>query len=60
MFTKSCVCVCMCVCESRYFAGLLLGCLQGVSKEELLSSRYCPVPNHYEEKSLVSSCTPKI
>jgi ADP-ribosylglycohydrolase len=37
----------------RYFAGLLLGCLQGVSKEELLSPRYSPVPNHYEEKPLV-------
>lgn len=37
----------------RYFAGLLLGCLQGVSKEELLSSRYSPVPNHYEESPLV-------
>lgn len=38
----------------RYFAGLLLGCLKGASKEELLSPRYSPVPNHYEENPLVS------
>jgi ADP-ribosylglycohydrolase len=37
----------------RYFAGLLVGALQGVSKEELLSQRYCPLPNHYQEKPLV-------
>ena len=37
----------------RYFSGLLLGCLLGVSKEELLSERYCPVPGHYQDKPLV-------
>ena len=29
----------------RYFAGLLLGALEGRSKEELLSSFFCPAPN---------------
>jgi ADP-ribosylglycohydrolase len=29
----------------RYFAGLLLGALDGRSKEELLSSFFCPVPD---------------
>jgi ADP-ribosyl-[dinitrogen reductase] hydrolase len=37
----------------RYFTGLLLGCLLGVSKDELLSQRYCPIPNLYTEKPLV-------
>src|SRR5258708_39948269 len=29
----------------RYFAGLLLGALEGRSKEELLSSFFCPAPD---------------
>ncbi|MDB5098191.1 MAG: ADP-ribosylation/Crystallin [Cyanobacteria bacterium RYN_339] len=28
----------------RYFAGLILGALQGVSREDLLAPNYCPVP----------------
>ena len=38
----------------RYFAGLIIGCLQGVSKEELLSSHYCPEPGYWDKHPLVS------
>ena len=31
----------------RYFSGLIVGCLQGVSKEELLSPRYSPCGTEY-------------
>ena len=35
--------VCLhCLLLLRYFAGLLVGCMNGVSKEELLSSMYSP------------------
>lgn len=37
----------------RYFAALLLGALRGVSKEELLSPRYTPVPGHWDSRPLV-------
>lgn len=33
-----------CLDACRYFAGLLVGAVQGASKEELLSSHYAPVP----------------
>jgi ADP-ribosylglycohydrolase len=36
----------------RYFAGLLVGVLQGVSKEELLSTSYSPIPGYWQEYSL--------
>lgn len=36
----------------RYYAGLLVGALNGVSKEELLSERYCPVPAYWREHPL--------
>ena len=36
----------------RYFAGLMVGALQGGSKEELLSPRYCPVPGLWTESPL--------
>ena len=31
----------------RYFAGLIVGALNGVPKQELLSSRYAPVPRYW-------------
>jgi uncharacterized protein YeaO (DUF488 family) len=37
---------------SRYFGGLLVGCLKGTSKEELLSPLYCPVHNYWTENKL--------
>ncbi len=40
----------------RYFAGLLVGALNGVDKETLLSARYSPVEGLWEESSL----SPKI
>ena len=38
----------------RYFAGLLVGALQGVDKERLLSSGYCPVDGFWERSPLAS------
>ena len=36
----------------RYFAGLLIGALRGVSKETLLSGGYCPVEGLWERDPL--------
>lgn len=36
----------------RYFAGLLVGALEGRPKEELLRPRFCPVEGLYEEEPL--------
>ena len=36
----------------RYFAGLLLGALQGVGKERLLSPLYCPIESYWERNPL--------
>jgi len=35
----------------RYMAGLIVGALTGVEKEQLLSSRYCPVEGGWEAMS---------
>lgn len=35
-----------------YFGGLLVGALNGVPKEELLSDRYAPVPGHWKDRGL--------
>lgn len=40
----------------RYFGGLLIGALQGVPKDELLSLLYTPVPGEWERRPL----TPKV
>jgi ADP-ribosylglycohydrolase len=37
----------------RYFGALLVGAVNGVSKEELLSERYSPIPGYWEENPLV-------
>lgn len=36
----------------RYYAGLLAGALEGVSKEELLSDRYCPLAGYWRDHAL--------
>ena len=36
----------------RYFAGLLIGALTGERKNELLSSKYCPLPGYWEAHTL--------
>ena len=36
----------------RYFAGLLVGALRGVGKEDLLSPLYCPVEGYWERNPL--------
>ncbi len=35
------------ILNARYFSGLIIGCLQGVSKVELLSPRYSPCGIEY-------------
>jgi len=37
----------------RYFGGLIVGAVLGVSKEELLSDRYAPVPEYWRKNRLV-------
>ena len=41
-----------CVDACRYFGGLIVGAVQGESKEELLSPRYSPVAGLWERQSL--------
>ena len=41
-----------CLDACRYFGGLLIGAIQGVSKEELLSPRYAPVQHLWERERL--------
>ena len=36
----------------RYLAGLLVGALRGVSRQELLAPRYSPIPGFWEERGL--------
>ena len=36
----------------RYFGGLLVGALNGASKDELLSTRYAPVPRYWHDHPL--------
>ncbi len=38
----------------RYFSGLIVGAVHGVSKEDLLSSFYSPIPNYRQQQFLVS------
>jgi ADP-ribosylglycohydrolase len=42
-----------CIDACRYFGGLIFGAVQGVSKEELLSESYCPVPGYWSRHPLV-------
>jgi ADP-ribosylglycohydrolase len=42
-----------CVDACRYFGGLIVGALLGATKDELLSARYCPVPDYWNENPLV-------
>jgi ADP-ribosylglycohydrolase len=37
----------------RYFGGLIVGAVQGVSKDELLSDRYAPTEEHWRKNQLV-------
>ncbi|MFH0957835.1 MAG: ADP-ribosylglycohydrolase family protein [Pseudomonadota bacterium] len=41
-----------CVDACRYFGGLILGAIQGISKEELLSDRFCPIPEYWTQRRL--------
>lgn len=38
----------------RYFAGLIIGALSGVSKDELMAPRYSPIPKLWETDGLCS------
>lgn len=37
----------------RYLAALIIGAINGISKEELLEKRYSPIPNYWEANRLV-------
>ncbi|OKH39333.1 ADP-ribosylglycohydrolase [[Phormidium ambiguum] IAM M-71] len=37
----------------RYLAALIVGAINGISKEELLANRYSPIPNYWENNPLV-------
>jgi len=39
----------------RYLGGLLVGAVNGISKEELLSERFSPIPGYWENFPLVPS-----
>ena len=41
----------------RYFGGLIVGALQGRSKDELLSPMYCPIPNLWDLEPLAPKIT---
>ncbi len=41
-----------CIDACRYFAGLIVGALQGLSKDELLSENWSPAPNLWDEQPL--------
>ena len=43
-----------CLDACRYFGGLIVGAIQGTSKEALLSKRYAPVENLWEREPLCS------
>jgi ADP-ribosyl-[dinitrogen reductase] hydrolase len=38
----------------RYLGGLIVGALNGVSKDELLAPRYCPVSDYWSKRPLVT------
>lgn len=38
----------------RYFGALLVGAVNGVSREELLSEYYCPIPGYWDKNPLVA------
>jgi ADP-ribosyl-[dinitrogen reductase] hydrolase len=38
----------------RYLAGLIVGAVNHVPKDELLSDHYCPIPGYWDEHPLVS------
>ncbi|MEI7810326.1 MAG: ADP-ribosylglycohydrolase family protein [bacterium] len=42
----------LCSDACKYYAGLIIGALDGVPKEELLSSLYCPIPDFWKENKL--------
>ena len=42
-----------CIDACRYLGGLIVGAVKGATKEELLSSRYSPIPGYWEANPLV-------
>jgi len=42
----------LCSDACRYFSGLIIGALNGLSKEELLSPLYCPVKDYFNSNKL--------
>lgn len=42
----------LCANACKYYAGLIIGALNGVSKEEILSELYCPIPDFWRNHPL--------
>ncbi|NJL66871.1 MAG: ADP-ribosylglycohydrolase family protein [Microcoleus sp. SM1_3_4] len=42
-----------CLDACRYFGGLIVGAVNGVAKDELLSERYCPIERYWESYPMV-------
>ena len=42
----------VCVDACRYLAGILVGAVNGASRDEILSSRYSPVPGYWDRRPL--------
>lgn len=42
----------VCVDACRYMGGLIVGAVNNVAKDELLSERYCPAPGYWERRPL--------
>jgi len=43
-----------CIDGCRYLGAIIVGALNGTSKEDLLSERFCPVPDYWERKPLMN------
>jgi ADP-ribosylglycohydrolase len=43
----------VCIDACRYFAGLVVGALQGVPKSDLCLPYYCPAPGYWKESPLI-------
>lgn len=42
----------LCADACKYYTGLIIGALNGVSKKELLSDLYCPIPDYWKNNRL--------
>lgn len=45
----------ICIDACRYFAALILGALEGTSKEDLLAEMYCPVDSYWNRSPIMAA-----